>query len=259
MGLKHLSLVAPRLFPDQDATKMATRGAAKTVLNGATVVDSLYDAVQDCDLVIACAARSRSFDLPVLLPERAAELLYSTANNRTTSTTMDVGDSSLAPSASANVALVFGPERDGLSSADMELAQYRVSIPAHPDNMSLNLASAVQILSYELRKYHIQNHNDIDDLDREQEPQISNNNSSSSSSHNNKLPTIAQREGFYDVLASVLTKSGFAHADDPRQLMPKMRHLLARAEPDLDELNLLRGALAKIQRHLPKNDDSNDQ
>jgi tRNA (cytidine32/uridine32-2'-O)-methyltransferase len=238
MGLKHLSLVAPRLFPDQDATKMATRGA-ETVLNGAKVVDSVYNAVQDCELVIACTARSRSYNLPMLLPEQAAKLLYSTANR----TTNSMEDPSLEPSpSSANVALVFGPERDGLDGADMELAQYRVSIPAHPDKMSLNLAAAVQILSYELRKHHMRN----EEHPLDQESTINN------SSTRTQKPTIAQQEGFYDVLASVLTDSGFASASNPRQLMSKMRNVFARAEPDLDELNLLRGALARIQQHLPK-------
>uniref|UniRef100_A0A7S4IL60 tRNA/rRNA methyltransferase SpoU type domain-containing protein n=1 Tax=Odontella aurita TaxID=265563 RepID=A0A7S4IL60_9STRA len=260
MGLKHLSLVAPRLFPDHEATKMATRGA-ETVLNRARVVDSLYDAVRDCEVVIACTARSRSFNLPMLSTEQAAKLLYSTANRTARPSTEE--DSSPAPSQSSSssssspspsVALVFGPERNGLDGADMELAQYRVSIPAHPDSTSLNLASAVQILSYELRKYHIIQ-NDENALDREETQTMDSHNSSSSSSTSStrkKMPTIAQREGFYEVLASVLSNSGFAHADNPRQLMQKMRHLLARAEPDLDELNLLRGALAAIRRHLPK-------
>lgn len=233
MGLKHLTLVAPRLFPDEEATKMATRGA-EDVLQGSRVVDTLYNAVHDCELVIACTARPRSFDLPMLLPEQAAELLYSTANRRNDVKQDDELQQQPPP---ASVALVFGPERDGLDNDDIQLAHYRVSIPANPENTSLNLASAVQILSYELRKCHIIVNNDKD---------------CHQDDDNKQLPTIAQMEGFYESLESLLKDTGFAHKDDPRQLMQKMRHIFARAEPDKVELNLLRGAFATIQRTLNK-------
>lgn len=244
MGLKHLTLVAPRLFPDEEATKMATRGA-EDVLLGSRVVDTLYGAVHDCDLVIACTARPRSFDLPVLSPEQAAELLYSTANRRNVGNNNKQDDEEQPqqpPPSPASVALVFGPERAGLDNDDIQLAHYRVSIPANPENTSLNLASAVQILSYELRKCH--NSKVVNDDDNDHRCQ--------EHDTNKQLPTIAQMEGFYDTLESVLKDTGVAHKDDPRQLMQKMRHIFARAEPDKTELNLLRGAFATIQRKLDK-------
>jgi tRNA (cytidine32/uridine32-2'-O)-methyltransferase len=245
MGLHQLMLVSPREFPSEEATKMATRGA-EDVLQGARVVDSLYSAVHDCELVIACTARPRSYDLPVLSPEQAAERLYSTAySNRRKIITSEKGGS--PPPVS--VALVFGPERAGLQNDDIKLAHYRVTIPTNPESPSLNLASAVQILSYELSKHHMfHDGTAVSDDDPLQVPNLSS--STNIRSSNIELPSIAKRESFYETLEQVLKDTGVAHKDDPRYLMQKMRRILDRAEPDDSELNLLRGALAIIQRRL---------
>jgi tRNA (cytidine32/uridine32-2'-O)-methyltransferase len=233
MGLQQLMLVSPREFPSEEATKMATRGA-EDVLQGARVVDTLYGAVHDCELVIACTARPRSFDLPVLSPEQAARLLYSTANRKTKS-----------EKASPSVALVFGPERAGLHNDDIKLAHYRVTIPANPANRSLNLASAVQILSYELSKHHMFDEGTVCDDDALKVPNLPSGTNIRSS--NIELPSIAKRESFYETLEQVLKDTGVAHKDDPRHLMQKVRRIIDRAD---SELNLLRGALAVIQRRL---------
>jgi tRNA (cytidine32/uridine32-2'-O)-methyltransferase len=240
MGLRQLMLVSPREFPSEEATKMATRGA-EDVLQGARVVDSLYSAVHDCELVIACTARPRYFDLPVLSPEQAAQRLYSTANRKTKS-----------EKGSPSVALVFGPERDGLHNDDIKLAHYRVTIPANPENTSLNLASAVQILSYEISKHHMFHEGTVSDDDLLQLPNLPS--STSRRSSNIELPSIAKRESFYETLEQVFKETGVAHRDDPRNLMQKVRRILDRAEPDDSELNLLRGALAIIQRRLSEKD-----
>lgn len=213
MGLTQLVLVEPRDYPSDEANKMAS--SAEDLLEHAVVVDSLYEAVNDCELVIACTARPRTFDLPVLEPESAAKQLYQTAETRP-------------------VALVFGPERMGLHNDDIQLAHYRVTIPANPDYSSLNLASAVQILCYELRK-QIAVTDDASDVLAET-PRV--------------LPNIAQRENFYETLEVVLNDSGFVNQQHPGQLMQKLRRFFSRAEMDESELNILRGALAAIQRKM---------
>ena len=210
MGLKQLVLVEPREFPSDEANKMAS--SAEDLLADAVVVDTLLEAVHDCSLVVACTARPRTFDLPALGPAQAANQLYNAANT-------------------GPVALVFGPERMGLHNDDIQLAHYRVSIPANPEYSSLNLASAVQILCYELRKQ-------LDNVADQ---------SSESDSESQPLPSIAQRENFYEVLEEVLHDSGFVNQQHPGQLMLKLRRFFARAEPVESEMNILRGALAAIQ------------
>ena len=48
--------------------------------------------------------------------------------------------------------IVFGNEQSGLSNDELNLCNYLVSIPTHESYASLNLASAVQIFSYEYFK-----------------------------------------------------------------------------------------------------------
>jgi len=216
MGLSQLVLVEPRDFPSEEANKMAS--SAEDLLSDAVVVNSLLEAVHDCALVVACTARPRTFDLPALQPEQTASRLCESA-------------------ASGSVALVFGPERMGLHNDDIQLAHYRVSIPANPDYSSLNLASAVQILCYELRKQFERNL-----------PQQSQEAGRDEVTQHKFLPSIAQRENFYEVLEEVLNDSGFVNQQHPGQLMLKIRRLVSRAEPDESEMNILRGALAAIQR-----------
>jgi tRNA (cytidine32/uridine32-2'-O)-methyltransferase len=265
MGLRQLMLVSPTCGADDvfrsegEAAKMATRGA-EDVLQGARVVDSLYSAVRDCSLVIACTARPRSFDLPVLSPEQAAQRLYSTAaarNSSTSSSSSSIIGTTLrrCDNEVPSVALVFGPERAGLLNEDIQLAHYRVTIPSNPANPSLNLAAAVQILSYEICKVHQKLHEETlspistNSLQTILSSSSNNCNTTTTMNNNNvELPSIAQREGFYETLEEVLKESGMAHKDDPRHLMQKMRRILDRAEPEVSELSLLRGALASIQR-----------
>lgn len=209
MGLSQLFLVEPRDYPSEEANKMAS--SAEDLLEHAQVVGSLYEAVHDCELVVACTARPRTFDLPVLEPEQAAAQLFQKAEK-------------------CPVALVFGPERMGLHNDDIQLAHYRVTIPANPDYSSLNMASAVQILCYELRKQIVQTES-VEEVAR-------------------VLPNIAQRENFYETLEQVLNDSGFVNQQHPGQLMQKLRRFFSRAEMDESELNILRGALAAIQRKM---------
>ena len=208
MGLTELVLVNPRDYPSEEANKMAS--SAEDLLEHTKVVDSLYEAVKDCELVIACTARPRTFDLPVIDPEQSATQLMKIA-------------------ATKPVALVFGPERMGLHNDDIQLAHYRVTIPANPDYSSLNLASAVQILCYELRKQ----------MDNPVEPEVA-----------RTFPSIEQKENFYETLEVLLNDVEFVNKQHPGQLMLKLRRFFSRAEMDESELNILRGSLAAVQRKL---------
>ena len=64
MGLSSLYLVAPKEFPSADATAMAS--SACDILDNAVVVDSLQEAVADCDLVIGTTARTSRLPIPGL-------------------------------------------------------------------------------------------------------------------------------------------------------------------------------------------------
>jgi len=217
MGLTDLCLVSPKYFQKdefegkQEALKMAM--SADDVVNSAHIVDSLYDAVKDCTIVIASTARSRGYDLPELTPEACAIKLNQGTRN-------------------GKVALVFGPERMGLSNDDLQLAKYRVTIPTSPDYSSLNLAAAVQTLSYEIFKQSSQM---IDTVDEQHLP---------------ATPTAEKLEQLYSHMENTLDNTGFIIKNHPGEIMQKLRNIFTRAELDEGEVNILRGVLSSVDRSI---------
>jgi len=129
MGYRELALVAPRHFPDPDATAMAA-GAAD-LLSTASVFDTLEGALAGCTLAAGFSARGRDLSHPPVALREAAPELVSAAMQGT-------------------VALVFGNETSGLSNDELLRCQRLVHIPANPAYSSLNLAAAVMVACYEL-------------------------------------------------------------------------------------------------------------
>ncbi len=210
MGLSDLCLVQPREFPSPEANKMAA--GAEDMLAGLAVTDSLFDAVHDCTVVAATSARPRGYDLPNLSPPEAAELLLEHSNT-------------------SKVALVFGPERMGLHNDDLKHARYRVQISANPEYGSLNLASAVQILSYEIFA-HSNKH--VSSVDKAPDAE---------------LPTADSIERLHEHLERVLRRIRFLRPHEGETLL-RLRNLINRSEPDLIETNILRGILTAVEKNL---------
>ena len=222
MGLSDLCLVAPKDFPSPEANKMAA--GAEDMLETVTVTQSLQEAIKDCTTVIASTARPRGYDLPELNPEQAANML-------------------LAGSETNPVALIFGPERMGLHNDDIRLAKYRLTIPANPDYSSLNMAAAVQTLSYEIFK-QAQKNNDEKTLTVQQTEQLK-----------KDLPSSDDVERLHDHIEDVLRKIKFLRPHQGETL-DRIRHLITRAEPDVLETNILRGILTAIEKNIVTPNDS---
>jgi tRNA C32,U32 (ribose-2'-O)-methylase TrmJ len=62
-------------------------------------------------------------------------------------------------------------------------------------------------------------------------------------------------EYFYRHLESVLTDTGFLDPENPRTLMRRLRRLYHKAEPDQNEINILRGILTAFERSAAKGGD----
>ncbi|BDP31225.1 TPA: tRNA (cytosine(32)/uridine(32)-2'-O)-methyltransferase TrmJ [Vibrio vulnificus] len=212
MGLSQLVLVQPECEVDAQAIALAS-GAADIALN-ALVVNSLEEAVADCALVVGSSARSRTLEWPMLEPFECAEKFVQ--EGRT-----------------SHVALVFGRERTGLTNDELQRCHYHVCIPANPEYSSLNLAMAVQTLSYEVRMAYLRHQQSLYPTQETAE-----------------YPRHSELELFYQHLEKVLLKTEFVRADQPNQVMNKMRRLFSRARPEAQELNILRGILTSVEKSI---------
>jgi TrmH family RNA methyltransferase len=214
MGLSDLRLVNPKYFPHEDATARAS--GASDILERAVVTKTLAEALADCIYVAGASARSRTINWPSMGPRDCAErMIRETANG--------------------TVAAVFGPEKSGLHNDDLDLCHTLLTIPTDPGFSSLNLAMAVQVITYELRVAStLRAPGMLDEgpvFDVEAPP-----------------ATSEELERFYEHLENVLRDIQFLDPDNPRHLMRRMRRLFIRARPDKNEINILRGILTAVDR-----------
>lgn len=214
MGLRDLVLVNPRYFPHADATARAS--GAEDVLEETRVVDHLDEALADCVFAAGASARSRAIDWPYMEPRECAQRLSE-------------------ESKTGNVAVVFGPEKSGLTNDDLDRCNTLLTIPTDPAFSSLNIAMAVQIICYEL---HLLQHTPAGSPEPDVPP-----------------ATGEEYEHFYQHLEAVLTDSGFLDPENPRLLMRRLRRLFIKSELDKNEVNILRGILTALDPAKRKGDD----
>ena len=211
MGLGQLYLVEPQEFPADRAVWRAA--GAVDVLDRAIVVPTLDDAIAGCGLVVGTSARDRRIPWPLLDPRQCGERVVSEA-------------------ASHPVAIVFGREDRGLTNEELQKCTYHVHIPANAEYSSLNLAAAVQVISYEIRMAMLAaEHGAIPPLQEWDLP-----------------PARAEDvELYFQHLEQALTEIDFYDPANPRQTMTRLRRLYGRIRLDEMELSILRGVLTAMQ------------
>ena len=214
MCLSDLVLVAPEAeFPSGKARARAS--GATDVLERTRVVDSLEEAIADCQLVAGASARLRAIPWPLVDARDCAGELVEQAQ-------------------SGRVAMVFGREHSGLTNEELERCHRLMHIPANEQYSSLNVAAAVQVLSYEVHMAMRQRQN--------QKLQVVN---------DYPRATAEELEGLYSHFEQTLQSIGFLNPENPRQLMRRLRRLFNRAGLDKMELNILRGILSTAQTPKP--------
>jgi TrmH family RNA methyltransferase len=219
MGLSSLHLVTPKIFPNAEATAMAS--GADNLLQSAVVHDSLDSALAGCSLVLGTSARLRSLPMPMLDARQASEQAVQEAKGH-------------------DVAILFGRERYGLINEEMQRCQFLVNIPSNPEYSSLNLAQAVQIIGYELRVAAMGGAGiSVPPLDW--------------------VPVDdSQMEGLFSHLEQTLLDIRFLNPKQPKKLMMRLRRLFNRARPDQNEINILRGILKASQEMSGKRGSDNE-
>ncbi len=205
MGLTRLYLVEPQRFPHADADALACD--ARDLLENAQVNATLDEALSGSVLAAGLTARRRDLQHPCLDVREAARRLVEIA-------------------ASQEVALLFGNEAHGLSNAELNRCQYVISIPTDNAYTSLNVASAVQIMAYELRMASLNAVSAVLDMP--------------------PLASLENIEFFYRRLEETLTRIQFLDPDHPKRLMPRIRRLFARTQLEKEEFSILMGILKQI-------------
>jgi tRNA/rRNA methyltransferase len=130
----------------------------------------------------------------------------------------------LAPISEKNrVGLLFGPEDRGLTNEDIRLCHELVNIPT-AEFSSLNLAQAVMIVCYELRRYN--------------QPR-----------GKTFVPRLANRhelEGMYSQLKDILVRISYIQPDNPDYFMNNLRHFGTRLKLRAKEVSIIRGICRQI-------------
>ncbi len=204
MGLKDLAIVGGGRTKSFWARAMAVH--AKDILERARRFDSLREAVADCGLVVGTTRRGGLYRSHSRSPREAARRI-------------------LAGARRAKCALVFGPEDHGLSNRDLKYCQRLITIPAHPDYPSLNVAQAVVICLYEIFL-----------------------------AAGKKVPREAigrapaeSVERLFDRMRRSLLKIGFLDPQNPEHILLALRRILGRAGLEEKDVRILTGLFRQIE------------
>jgi len=219
MGMDQLTLVAPEASPDdREARQLSTHG--EEILDRARVVRELGEAVADCVLVVGTSARTGKLMRGHSEPPEAIMPHVMTALQ------------------SGPVALVFGPETNGLTNEEVARCHHLVHIPTDGTYPALNLAQAVAICLYVLRRTWL--------AARPPAP-------ADAPAH------FADQERMFDHLREALEAIHFLYGPKAESLMHALRHLVGRAQPTEMEVGVLFGLARQIRWFASRDPGSSDR
>ena len=200
MGLTSLYLINPQTEITTETFQLAC--GADDILDAARRTGTLQEALQPFSLCVGTTSRSVDSFPRVLTPHQLAEQIAEF-------------------SAQSQIALLFGPERTGLTNEQVQHCQWLVTIPSNPAFESMNLSHAVAILAYEI-------------YCRQPQPRLG---------REIQSARISQIESFCQTLERNLIEIGFLKAPNPERLMITMRNILSRAFLEERDVQILRGIL----------------
>ena len=211
MQLTELYLVNPKKPPDKDALAKAAHAA--NVVKNAKIVPNLIDALDGVELIIGTSARTRRIDLPMLSVEDASKEAIAYTQQ------------------GLNVAIIFGRERTGLFNDELLMCHYHAYIPSNEGYTSLNLAQAVQIVSYELFKHF---------------KTVSTDTILPKKTQIRTKASANEVQDFYEQLEQKMLAVGFLSFERSGHVVDKMKRMFQRTQLESQEINILRGFLSQI-------------
>lgn len=225
MGLSALYLVAPKEFPSKEAEALASN--AQDILATVKVFSTLEEALAGCTWVLGCSARQRKLSLPVFTVREASEKIIEHCTQF-----------------SGDIAILYGNEQHGLSNEELAMCAAQIVIPTAAEYASLNLAQAVQIVSYELfcAVFAEKERSEVETTLAEAKAEIN----FKTNLITQTLPNYEALEEFYRALEKVLIHIQYLDPKKPGQMMTRLKHIFTRAKLDKTELTILRGMLAAM-------------
>ena len=209
MGAHDLVLVAPVANPcDERARQLATHHGTE-ILDGCRIVPDLETALADCRLAAAASARTGGL-----------------FRRQTVGPPDVIAAQVVAAMPCGPAALVFGPESSGLSNEEVVRCQHLVHIPADEEYAALNLAQAVAICLYEVRRAWLR-----------QQP---------AGEERGEVAPYEQQLRMFAQLQSGLERIGYLRGVRGEALMHALRCLIARAGPSPMEVGLLFGLARQL-------------
>ena len=203
-GARYLRVVKPYEPSFREARSAV--GPAADILANAEEYTSVADAVGDCALVVGTTAiQHREFRHQIYQLDDAATRIRQHL-------------------ALANVAIVFGSEKTGLSNDDLSHCHWLLHIPTRDEHLSMNLGQAVAVTLYE--------------LSRESKP--------SPLLERDTPATAGELERLTKVLLESLHVSGYSTAATPAATEEKARRLVRRMALSGRDAEVLLGMLRQI-------------
>lgn len=213
MGLDELLLVEPAVELDERAQAFAV--GAGDILARIERHPSLDAALAPFQRAVGTTSdRARALDVDLLTPGELAPRLA-------------------ADPESTRTALVFGPERSGLTTDELARLDPLVTIPCSRRQPTLNLAQAVLVVAWELRRAGLP---------------------AASSDRRPKAAAIGEIESLFSQLEPLLARIGFARDDTFAGVLRDLRQLAARAAPSEREVRILRGLCRRAGYALDRSD-----
>ncbi|WP_027186301.1 RNA methyltransferase [Desulfovibrio inopinatus] len=210
MGAKRLIVVSPLHYDENRARALATPKGID-ILEQALFVDELAPALTDFQLVFGTTARTGGWRKGVITPEVAAPSVVETLT------------------AGGSVAVVFGPEDQGLTNDETCICSQLLTIPTSDEASSLNLAQAVLVVLYECAKAR---------RTRPFRP---------AGPPSSRLATHGERDTLFNTVRDTLLAIDFLHADNPEYWMLPFRRFVERVHLKRNEFNLLMGICRQVQ------------
>jgi tRNA/rRNA methyltransferase len=220
MGARELVLVAPLAEPRDERARQLATNHGRDILESCRIVADLESALSGCVLAAATSARTGGL-----------------FRRQTVGTPEEVARALVEVMPAYPVALVFGPESSGLSNDQVQRCHHLIHIPAEEDHAALNLAQAVAICLYELRRVWLVRQG--------------------GQGEQAEVAPWEQQAHLFARLESGLREIRYLRGVRGEALMHALRHLIGRARPSLMEVRLLYGLARQLhwvanQAHLPE-------